>query len=184
MSKRFLWILFFLLPLGIIALAVWRAHSKKPDVISSITRTDLSVSDFKDAAGILQQEREAWSKLNSVEAYIKIKGGNTNDWHDEKKLVSMEFDVSLQQLGNTLISNSLYLYPYAITISNRNEGWIITSPDGTVKNITIHCQDKQKDPRNYLNDLMTVPSLVLTAAKERLLVCYNDSLFSKKGYPD
>src|ERR1019366_1466717 len=122
-----------------IGLALW-IHHRMP---YGITKTNLSASQVRATIEVVKSERLKWSRIRGLSAHAKIACKFWNPGTPNQKTpVSYECDITLRQTGNLPIAGSKYIYPYEITMENKQEGWVIRT-DGTQNHTEVQCIDER-----------------------------------------
>lgn len=167
MLKRFALAMAFIVPAALIVFAVY-FHRAHPFQRFKGMATDLKPDQVEDALNILVQEREKWSRFDSLSGHIVVALEQAG-----KKRTLLSGDISLHQTA----FNPKRLWIYKMTFSNKSSGWIAVT-DGTRANTEIDCQEKQFtaaieaiDPRNLLQ--------ILVFPKFALVPLFKDQLFNQ-----
>lgn len=140
MSKRFLLILFFVLPLAIFMVVAWRAHHAhqlliKKGFVAVTTGSNMlalldieggiTPSEIQDATNTLVQERQMWSQFNGIIGDINVEF----EGNDESHLL-FGGNVSLRRVDLLPTDDTNLVAKYEMTISDKQGGWTVTT-DGT-----------------------------------------------------
>ena len=186
MSKRILWILFFVVPLAIVTLAVWHAHHARPKggvgkaqtkstlLVQLELRKGITPGEIQNATNILIQERQMWSRFNGMAGDISIEF----DGNDGERLSFMG-NVSLHRIDLLSTADADIVTKYEMTISDKQDGWTVTT-DGTLGDTTTTCQAPQAS-KTITN---IAPSILhmLTFPHDMLVSLYRDNLNPRARY--
>ncbi len=174
MTKRVIWIAFFIIPAAIIALAAWHARHHRTYANANGAATDLTPREFDHAVEILLRERKMWSHFHSLDGHITF-----DRVEDNTNRHSLSGDISIKQLRSRAQGMGGLVWPFVMVISNNQEGWVFTS-DGTIENTEIDCENqKQIEDIKGMIPQVILPLLMLP--KKELVPLFMDDIFPHGG---
>jgi len=167
MPKRFLWILFVIAPLAILALALKHARVthefatydlKKRTVAGRIAmrglRGGITPEQVEQAKEELDQERRMWLSFDGISGDINVQLTSKDGIHS-----SLTGRLKLEKTGTSDTNNTQKRLVYNMTINGQDNDWSVNT-DGSSDNTTVTCNNsKTSDAINRINPISVFEAL-------------------------